>query len=951
MVNQLKVSELSLFIGFLLVVQTTLNAAYGQCSSGASPFTGAITNIQSNEVYCMTSDVTVSSLTIASGGKLYVSNGKKLTISGALTVSGSLTFADGASGSANTVVVGNGTVSNAVINLGKKSYLKVATSFAQNPSSYPYLSKMEMWAGSVVENCGTYYQSSHTYPFIQYLGSESVKAYFIIKKDASGVGPGTHFSNDNNVVVITMGGVSGVYSGLSTHCGPSATPSNCPSWPSGLSSDPNVCNNVETILTNLPEPESACHENTFTKSSDPNTIEYDNIVSGFHATILKESNGTIKVWGDEAAPNGSSSVLSPRIVDLANGYDYSGEPLKVTIGSYAGSSLESVEHQFVMLTTTGLYVWGKTQRIISNSIKSNTSFGPISVNSKADGLPAGVNPSQVKMMFGSYRTLAIVTYSGDAYVLSFTGEKNGDGSSQNNSNNKIWHRVKKSNNDYLTNVVAMRGNKNALMALTADGKIYTWGTNTYLGNGTNYLSRSYATQMSLPSGITPKMIGMTPYGDFNSYYVLGTNGELWALGNNSQGQLGDFTTSEHKSWVRVRKSSSNNDYLPAITWFSPQEHDYNEAAVNALTNDGKLYSWGSNAGQMLGMGSSSTTNPFYMGRGLNSNDVLLAVETGGHTTMIVRECTFKYGYLGHLVDGSMGDGTTNNSNESTFNFSNTAVINLCGAPTAPITKDLKMCAGLGQSVNLNNAFIGNVPNGETLVWKDANGNSVSNFTVNDEATFTASFTGGLCSNAPSSIVKVSFYKETDQPMYDQCLVILGQDLTQFAAQCEGGVVNLSWNTESERNLNRFEVERSIDGLNWEYVTTVGATGNSKSTKSYAARDFTTSETTYYRLKVVDVDGFYEHSYSIVNNCKSVALSCTVFPVPASDYVTVVIGSEENTAVNATIVDMNGRTVYSEAIQLVKGTNSFKVNVQDMNQGVYFLHIDNKDFTPVKLVIQ
>ncbi len=354
---------------------------------------------------------------------------------------------------------------------------------------------------------------------------------------------------------------------------------------------------------------------------------------------------------------------------------------------------------------------------------------------------------------------------------------------------------------------------------------------------------------------------------------------------------------------------------------------------------------------MLGMGSSSTTNPFYMGRGLNSNDVLLAVETGGHTTMIVRECTFKYGYLGHRVHGSMGDGTSTNTNESTFNFSNTAVINLCGAPTAPIIKDLKMCAGLGQSVNLNNAFIGNVPTGETLVWKDANGNPVTDFVVNGEANFTASFTGGLCSNNPTSTVTVSFYKETDQPQYDQCLVILGKDLTQFAAQCEGGMVNLSWNTESEKNLNRFEVERSIDGLNWEYVTTVGATGNSKSTKSYAARDFTTSETTYYRLKVVDVDGFYEHSYSIVNNCKSVALSCTVFPVPASDYVTVVIGSEENTAVNATIVDMNGRTVYSEAIQLVKGTNSFKVNVQDMNQGVYFLHIDNKDFTPVKLVIQ
>jgi hypothetical protein len=50
-------------------------------------------------------------------------------------------------------------------------------------------------------------------------------------------------------------------------------------------------------------------------------------------------------------------------------------------------------------------------------------FGKITINGKADGLPAGVNPSDVKMMFGSYRTLAIVTCNGDAWVLSFNGSK------------------------------------------------------------------------------------------------------------------------------------------------------------------------------------------------------------------------------------------------------------------------------------------------------------------------------------------------------------------------------------------------------------------------------------------------------------------------------------------------------------------------------------------------
>jgi hypothetical protein len=410
----------------LMVLVFTISLSFGQCPSGASPYSGQ-TTIQSNEVFCMTADLTVTSLTIASGGKLYVSNGKKLTVSGNVTVSGTLQLADEASVSMNKLTIGNGTVSNALVNLGKKAYLKITNSLEQIPSTSPFVSKLEMWAGSVVENCGTHHQGVIDYPFIKYLGSESVKSYYIVKKAVTGAGAGAHFSHDNNIVVIAMNSVSGVTAGLATYCGANATPTTCPSWPSGLSNDPNVCNNVTTILANLPEPETACSENTFTKSTDPNTIEYDNIVCGFHATILKESNGDIKVWGDEANANGTSSVTAPRLVTPANGYNYNGSPLRVTMGSYAGNDLSSVVHQFALLTTAGLHVWGKPGTLISTGIKNTNAFGPITVNGNTTGLPAGVSPSDVKMLFGAYRTLAIVTYSGQAWVLSFNGEKNGDG--------------------------------------------------------------------------------------------------------------------------------------------------------------------------------------------------------------------------------------------------------------------------------------------------------------------------------------------------------------------------------------------------------------------------------------------------------------------------------------------------------------------------------------------
>ena len=934
---------------FMIAFILAIDLSFGQCPSGASPYSGQ-TTIQSNEVFCMTADLTVASLTIASGGKLYVSNGKKLTVSGNVVVSGTLQLANEASVSMNKLTIGNGTVSNALVNLGKKAYLKITNSLVQTPSTSPFVSKLEMWSGSVVENCGTHHQGVIDYPFIKYLGSESVKSYYIVKKAVTGAGAGAHFSHDNNIVVIAMHSVSGVTAGLATYCGEYAEPAYCPSWPSGLSNNPNECNNVTTILANLPEPETACSENTFTKSTDPNTIEYDNIVCGFHATILKESNGDTKVWGDEANANGTSSVTAPRLVTPANGYNYTGSPLRVTMGSYAGSSLTSVVHQFALLTTTGLYVWGKPGTLVHSDIKGNSAFGSITINGKNDGLPAGVSPSDVKMLFGSYKTLAIVTYSGHAWVLSFNGSKNGDGSNQDeDNNNKKWHRVKTSNTTNLNNVVAVRGNTNALVALTSDGKVYTWGSKTYANDNNGPSSRTYATEITLPSGLSTKMIGMAPNGNYNSYYVLGTNGQLWAMGNNDVRQLGNFSTSNSNTWVRVKSASNTN--MENIAWFSPQEHDNNYAAVNALTSSGKLYSWGSNDGQMIGMGSATSSNPVYMGRGLNNNDVLMAVETGGHTTMIVRQCTFKYGYLGHRVDGSMGDGTDVNTNESEFNFSNTAIINLCGAPTAPITKDLKMCEGLGESVNLQDAFIGSVPAGENLVWQDENGNPVTNFVISEEKTFNAVFTGGVCTNNPTSVVNVSFYQPEDQPMYDLCLVILGKDLSTFNAQCKDGFVDLNWATASEKNLNRFEVERSTDGINWEFATSVAATGDSHYEKLYSARDFTNSQTTYYRLKIVDNDDHYERSYPIATQCKATSMSCSIFPVPVSDVATVIIGAEEAADVNLVVTDMEGRVVYQETVKIQSGTNSFKINVSQMNHGIYFLNTDQKDFTPVKLVVQ
>ena len=475
-----------------------------------------------------------------------------------------------------------------------------------------------------------------------------------------------------------------------------------------------------------------CNTNTFLNTTNPNTIEYDNMVSNFHSTRMRDaSTGAVMVWGDKMASNGSGDQVNPTEVNSANFIGLSGKILK-----FAGGSNGSEESQTVILTTTGLFAWGTEGTLISGGLTSTIAFQSLNVGTfgvsggatKADGLPAGVSPTDVKMLFGSYQTLALTTCSGEVWVLAINGNTYGDNATDNTANDALWHRVRTNASTTLDDVVAIRGESTTLMALTATGQVYTWGLNTRLGEGSAALNRVFATQMTLPASVTPKMIGASG----GTYYILGTNGNVYAMGSGIFRQLGNFTNSNSNTWVRVRKSATVGDFLTNVVWISPNEHDPNYPAINVLTADGRLWAWGSNETRMLGGGASSLIDPTQMpgsiaigstyniGK-LNWIDKVIAVETGGHTSMTIKENSYKYGYVGHRIDGSMADGSTVNQTENEYNFADTPMINLCGAPVgictnppnlAPATEFTKTgISDLEGFTGGTTGWPGNVPNG------------------------------------------------------------------------------------------------------------------------------------------------------------------------------------------------------------------------------------------------
>ncbi|WP_420287251.1 Calx-beta domain-containing protein [Flavobacterium psychrophilum] len=400
------------------------------------------------------------------------------------------------------------------------------------------------------------------------------------------------------------------------------------------------------------------------------TIEYDNYISSFHSTIVRTPDG-LKIWGERMANDGIANVLSPLVVNATNFPALgSSTPLKGALGSF-GNSYNS---QNIILSTDGLYAWGTEGAVLDASITSSATFQKITIAGNTNGLPAGVTPATVKMMFATHNTIALTTCDGDVWVLSQYGNVRGNG---NTGNAITWYKaIDKTSLGAGNTIVACRGSDGNLIALTSDGKIYVWGNKVYLGNNTAAGVRSVATLMSLPVGITPKMIGSTASQNYYvAHYVLATNGKLYSLGLNHNFQLGISSVAESMTWVRP--IYPNVTTMDDVKWISPQEHDDGYSAINVINSNYNLYAFGANSsGMIAGNIVGSYTMPI-IPAGLSTSNKILAVETGGHTSMIVDKCETNFGYIGHRVSGSMSNGSIESTVDA-YDFSTTAV-KICGA--------------------------------------------------------------------------------------------------------------------------------------------------------------------------------------------------------------------------------------------------------------------------------
>ncbi len=332
----------------------------------------------------------------------------------------------------------------------------------------------------------------------------------------------------------------------------------------------------------------------------------DVTAGGHHALAIIDGN--VWAWGDNDDPFSNGD---PGGGALGNGtMDDSNVPVQVCDWSGCDSFLSDVvevaagrHHSLVRKSDNTLWMWGAGQSSL-----------PVT-------LTDGGGNSYTATAIATGRTFSLAL-QGDGTVLAFGGNGFGQlGSGTTTDNLLIPMQVCDTGETSpcgsgLSNVVAISAGMYHALALKSDGTVWAWGRNDVgqLGATTSDTCSGYDCSM------TPVQVnGLTGIfaisgGRWQSY-ARDDNGNVWAWGGNSAGQLGDGTTTASATPVQVCAngatapcSSANGNVLSDVTAIT------NSSAFSmhslALDASGNVWAWGSNDNGELGNGTTTgSTTP------------------------------------------------------------------------------------------------------------------------------------------------------------------------------------------------------------------------------------------------------------------------------------------------------------------------------------------------------
>lgn len=180
-----------------------------------------------------------------------------------------------------------------------------------------------------------------------------------------------------------------------------------------------------------------------------------------------------------------------------------------------------------------------------------------------------------------------------------------------------------------------------------------------------------------------------------------------------------------------------------------------------------------------------------------------------------------------------------------------------------------------------------------------------------------------------------------QPDYNPLLPV---SLVDFVAEWRDSQALLSWKTLWELNTASFVVERSIDGQNFGGIGIVPAAGSVMEANEYFFPDPSLLrlgvETIFYRLRVVDENGYYSFSQIEELHIPRTGAQVVIYPNPTKDRVFITAARTPQYVFRATLLNPLGQELLSGDFPQTQQTG--QMDVSSFPEGTYYLKIQFDD---------
>lgn len=172
--------------------------------------------------------------------------------------------------------------------------------------------------------------------------------------------------------------------------------------------------------------------------------------------------------------------------------------------------------------------------------------------------------------------------------------------------------------------------------------------------------------------------------------------------------------------------------------------------------------------------------------------------------------------------------------------------------------------------------------------------------------------------------------------------VLPIELVYFDAKCDNDKIILEWQTASEKNNHHFEVERSVNAIDFETIESISTkNGNANYLQNYFAYDYTPlSSDSYYRIKQVDNDELFSYSKIITTSCSTLTTKSSIhlYPNPSEDKFYIKLENVPSEAVYVKIFNTYSSLVYETLWYNLSANSLYELDIKHLPVGTYFIQL-------------